>query len=1757
MSPRCFTLIAEPMEDRILHSADLAPLVLAGAGAEMLAQQPVQSASTSVEVRRSEIVFVDAALPDAPSLLADLQAQRTAGRPIEVVTIAVGEDGLARIGATLAARHDITAVHLIAHGSDGVLQLGDSTLDRQTLLRRAGEVAHWGAALTVGADLLLYGCDFAQTALGRGLVQDLSALTGADVAASTDLTGAAALGGNWRLEYQTGSIEAALAPSLREQALWQGILATYTVNTTVDQVLGLLPGSLRWAISQANANPGPDTINFAVNGSFNMSALSVGDDLNAWGDFDVTDSVNIVGNGAANTIINGNGTDRVFDLHSGSIAMSGLTIQGGRSSVGAGIHVAAPANVTLTDVVVQNNVGNSSSKGAGILDGGVLTLRNVVVQNNGNTLSGDAEGAGIYVEGGALLDARNVEVRGNIANSKNGGGLYITSNGAAALENVTFFGNQANNGGGIWNVGAALSLVNSTLSGNSALSEGGGLWTQGFVTLDHVTVANNTASIGGGVFNKNGNGNGNRNVNAVSSLFAGNSGGNINGAPISQGYNLSDDTSAGFSGAGDLSNVAAGLSPLASNGGFTRTHAIGAASAARDAANPVTALTMDQRGITYYGGRADIGSYEYNPSGFAPTVSAVANQAIDEDTTLAPVTFMVSDANTAAASLVVTATSSNTALVPNASIIIGGSGSSRSVSLTPAANANSSANGGPATITLSVSNGANTTRTSFTVIVMAVNDAPTVWLPAAQTVDQGTVLTLSGANAPAVNDVDAGSAALQLTLAVANGTLTLGQTSGLSFITGTGSVNASMSFQGSQTAINAALAGLRYRPNTNYNGSDALTLNVNDLGNSGRGGPLAASGSLAISVNAVNDAPTLGLPGPQSTPQPTPLTFSSANGNAITVSDLDAGAAAVQLTLSTANAFGNGTLSFGSLTGLTLVSGTGTNDTTVVLRGSLADLNAALGTLRFSATFSGSAQIDLSINDLGNSGSGGAKLASGAVAITVGTDAPPVLTLARSTGGYTEGSAATPLDPALTLSDADNLTLASARVRIGSGYAGTEDVLAYTNDLSTMGNITGNISAGVLNLSSAGQTATVAQWQAALRSVTYANTSTAPNTAARVLTLTVNDGIADSAAKWITLTIVAVNNAPVLSGANALAAITEDLPAAGNGGTLVATLIAGHITDGDNPAWVGIAVTAVDNTNGNWQYSTDGGATWVAFGAVADNAARLLAADAATSVRFVPALNWNGSVTGGLTLRAWDQTSGSAGGVADTGLNGGTSAFSSATASTGITVTPVNDAPVLAGINAMTTITEDATGNAGTLVFALITGHVSDVDAAPLTGIAVTAVDNTNGNWQYSTDGGSTWLAFGAVADNAARLLAADAATSVRFVPALNWNGSVTGGLTLRAWDQTSGSAGGVADTGLNGGSSAFSTATASTSITVTPVNHAPVLAAAITAQGAVIGAPLLFQLPVATFIDPDIGDTLHYSATLADGSPLPRWLGFDASTRSFTGKPSDGDLGHFIVRVTATDDAGLAAQGLFAITISVPLTGPQPVPDATPNLPASQAPQAPATAQPAVTASSSAALAPAALVALPPPDPAPGEQPLNFTVQPASLSDAGRRDVADVGTTTHLASRADAVLTDAVLAQLDGISASPMNQLLRNDELAHRFEEMQRQLQQQGESRGATIASSILITSGLSIGYVVWLVRGGVLMGSMLSALPAWQMIDPLPVLAAARSGKGARKTAAADDTEVERFFDNRSPRAAPAPASKPADPDGASVRKAPRAPP
>ena len=175
----------------------------------------------------SEIIFIDA-------LVSDLEAYITDHPDADVVLIDSSKDGLEQIAAVLAGRTDITTIHILSHGAAGQIGLGNSLVDLQSITgEHADELAVINAALSADADILIYGCDVAAGEAGQAFVNALASATGADIAASTDATGHADLGGDWDLEAQTAVVEAQ-ALALTD---WQGEL-TYT-NTAVGGAWGI------------------------------------------------------------------------------------------------------------------------------------------------------------------------------------------------------------------------------------------------------------------------------------------------------------------------------------------------------------------------------------------------------------------------------------------------------------------------------------------------------------------------------------------------------------------------------------------------------------------------------------------------------------------------------------------------------------------------------------------------------------------------------------------------------------------------------------------------------------------------------------------------------------------------------------------------------------------------------------------------------------------------------------------------------------------------------------------------------------------------------------------------------------------------------------------------------------------------------------------------------------------------------------------------------------------------------------------------------------------------------------------------------------------------------------------------------------------------------------------------------------------------------------------------------------------------------
>jgi Ca2+-binding RTX toxin-like protein len=303
-------------------------------------------------------------------------------------------------------------------------------------------------------------------------------------------------------------------------------------------------------------------------------------------------------------------------------------------------------------------------------------------------------------------------------------------------------------------------------------------------------------------------------------------------------------------------------------------------------------------------------------------------------------------------------------------------------------------------------------------------------------------------------------------------------------------------------------------------------------------------------------------------------------------------------------AFANNPATMGNIAGS---YDTGTGVLTLTSAGSTATLaqwEAAARAVTYADTSGAPNTASRTVSFVVNDGSAPSTAATQTV--TVAAAGAPTLGGAGGTTAFTEGGAAQAVAPGLTVADLDSPTLASATVSISGNFHASEDVLAFANNPATMGNIAGSYNAGtgVLTLTSAGATATLAQWQAAARAVTFADTSDAPNTASRTVSFVVDDGTHPSAAATQTIALTAVNDAPAgADGSVSISTAATKVFAASDfgfsdvdGHALSAVRIAtlpgsGTLELNGAPATAGQSVSAADLAAGHLVFTPNGAGT--------------------------------------------------------------------------------------------------------------------------------------------------------------------------------------------------------------------------------------------------------------------------------------------------------------------------------------------------------------------------------------------------------------------------------------------------------------------------------------------------------------------------------------------------------------------------------------
>jgi sugar lactone lactonase YvrE len=360
------------------------------------------------------------------------------------------------------------------------------------------------------------------------------------------------------------------------------------------------------------------------------------------GEFTLSKNVTIDGSALASQVaISGNNSSRSFTVNSGVTAtLKNLTIKNGLSASGGGI--ANSGTLTIADSTFSNNNGSvGASDGGAIWNYGTLAITKSTFTGNiarhggglwnyvgtatisdslftGNTASGVGGGLGNWATSGRMTVTNSTFT--NNTSASTGGGMATGAGSIGTVANSTFYNNSAVVGGAIyigrdWTGGSALTLLNDTVSGNSASSSGGGVYNDSVFNYSNTIVANST---GGDC------------VNAWSLST------NTN--------NLVKDGSCSPAVSGDPA-----LGALANNGGPTQTMALqagspalGAGNAAACAAAPVSGL--DQRGQSRPQGdtNCDIGAFESNVlfDSTAPQVSSIL-RASGNPTSAASVNFTV------------------------------------------------------------------------------------------------------------------------------------------------------------------------------------------------------------------------------------------------------------------------------------------------------------------------------------------------------------------------------------------------------------------------------------------------------------------------------------------------------------------------------------------------------------------------------------------------------------------------------------------------------------------------------------------------------------------------------------------------------------------------------------------------------------------------------------------------------------------------------------------------------------------------------------------------------------------------------------------------------------------------------------------------------------------------------------------------------------------------------------------------------------
>ncbi|MCG8078005.1 MAG: Ig-like domain-containing protein, partial [Candidatus Thiodiazotropha taylori] len=1391
---RSNALICEELEPRILLSADLVGVAVDPASNEVEQQvdetelQTIEAGLQSVlsnqtdesDISTRELVIIDPATPDYQCLVDDLISQNGNGRSFEIVLLDSSANGIEQLNETLAQYQGLNAIHLISHGGEGEIRLGDATLNQDGLQQSAEQISAWGEALNPGGDWLIYGCDIASTATGERFIEQFAALTGADVAASNDVTGHETLGGDWDPEVVEGSIETDVAVGNDGQEAWLNRLDTTT---------GLLG---HWTLDSNAA----DSSGNSHNGTLTNGAS-----------IDNPGSSNPIGGGNLNL----DGFNDFVQLNTHVSAFSDLS----EGTIAAWINTSysgAQAMFSITDTADYNSlVVFGMDNGRIFFDLANNNFYSLSVETNASYADGnwhhvavtvDGSGNSIYIDGVEVSLAGLFYRDGNSSTSSFISS--VTSLDSMAIGNLrdpagyTGFFNGLQDDVRVYDRALSASDITELISNTAPTYDAAG--PPSFTAHTITSAANGAAS----VTTVDMDGDGDLDVVSASQNDNKIAWYENDGSQNFTAQTISTSASGAFAVTdvdddGDIDVLSASVGDDRvvwyendGNENFT-THTV---TTSATEARQVIAADVDGDGDLdlLSASRSSDKLAWYENDGFenftlhtitaaAGPVSAVAAADIDGDGDLDVISASYTDDNVVwfenDGSENFTANTIASVTGEAFSVAVADMDGDGDVDVLATDDAADAVTWYENVMSVTTLDGAPTFVEDGAAVVLDadvnVSDAELDALNSGQGDYNGASLTLVRNGAANSDDVFSFNDGNGITLSGSNLIKSSQIIASFDTTSTAGELVITFTNANSQTPTSADVDNI-LRQITYSNSNDAppasvqidWTFDDGNTGSQGSGGALQAVGSTTVTITAVNDDLT------NAGSLPTDITVaenvsSNVDLSAVDFSDVDAGVGTLTVTLTTST---GGNLSAAAGTGIT-IGGTSTART---LTGTLTDLNNYFNTASNITYLHGTPDtngddadtINITINDNGNTGTGGGtniNLGTVNVDITPDNEVPTITNLGGDSLAYSEDDGAQVIDQgtASIVADVDSSDFDTGTLTVSfqAGSDNAEDVLAIRDQDAGPTNITvsgsavsyGGTQIGTFTGGSSGTNlvitldadADATAVTALVRNITYENTDIEnPTTGARTVRFVLTDGDGGTSVDYdTTVTVSTVNDPPTLAATAANDTLTENTDT--TSGAVFATVTIDPIEAGDDIASAQLTLgggidnsdtltingTAISGLGSNssgaitgghsYSYTQATGVVTITFAASTNAAAAELVLESIT-YGIDPADQNPSTIARTITLNT----------VTDNGGGSDTSSDIGETAT--ISVGAVNDNPTNAGsLPSDISVTEDVSSNidlsaidfadvdaaSGTLTVTLTTSTGGDLSAAAGTGITI------------------------------------------------------------------------------------------------------------------------------------------------------------------------------------------------------------------------------------------------------------------------------------------------------------------------------------------------------------------------------------------------------------------------------------------------------